>query len=231
VSSELLKKLHPETDSPYVGLELNEHPDDMQGWASTDPVFEEVISKVKPKLLVEVGSWKGASAIHIAKLMKQYCDKDARLICIDTWLGSPEHYLYPDDPTRRPSLRMKNGYPQLYYTFLCNMVRQKVDDVVIPLPQPSINAANILKSLGLRPDFIYIDAAHEYQPVLGDCRAFWPLLSDSGVLIGDDFISHPDVTKAAHDFSREVNAPLVGKYSKFVLSKNKALQPRVALGA
>lgn len=229
MSDELLKRFFPEADSPYVGLALEQHPDDMQGWASSDPVFEEIISKSKPKLLVEVGTWKGASAVHIAKLMKQYCDASARLICIDTWLGSPEHFFNPNDPDRRPSLRMKNGYPQLYYTFLCNMVRQGVDDVVIPLPQPSINGANILKGLGLRPDFIYIDAAHEYGPALEDFRAFWPLLSDSGILVGDDFLSHSDVTKAAYEFSREVKIPLVGKYSKFVLSKNKSLQPKIVL--
>lgn len=227
---ELLRKLHPEADSPYTGLDLSQHPDDLQGWASNDPVFEEVVSKVKPELAIEVGSWKGASAVHITKLMKKYCSPDARLICVDTWLGSPEHYLFPNDPNRRPSLRLKNGYPQLYYTFLCNMVRQKVDDIVIPLPQPSINGANILKQLGLKADLIYVDGAHEYGSVLEDLRAFWPLLSDRGVLIGDDFISHSDVTRAAYDFSKEVGIALVGKYSKFLLSKDRTLQPRIALG-
>ena len=225
--------IYPEAESPYDGLNLNEHPDDIRGWGFNDPVFEEVISKAKPKLVVEVGSWKGASAAHMAKLMKVHCEQGAKLICIDTWLGSPEHFLAPflgEDPDWRGSLRMKNGYPQLYYTFLCNMVRQKVDDVVIPLPQPSINGALILRELGLRPDVVYIDGDHEYGSVLADLRAFWPLLSDDGILIGDDFIGHDNVTQAARDFSREAKVPLVGKYSKFLLSKSKTLQPRITLG-
>jgi hypothetical protein len=230
VADDLLKRIYPEAESPYDGLKLDEHPDDLQGWASYDPLFEEVVSKVKPKLVVEVGTWKGASAAHIAKLMKAHCADGAKIICVDTWLGSPEHFLYPNDPTRRPSLRLKNGYPQLYYTFLCNMVRQQVHDMVIPLPQPSINGAIVIKSLGLRPDVVYIDAGHDYESVISDLRAFWPLLSDRGVLIGDDFISHSGVTRAAYDFAREVKVPLVGKYSKFILSKSGALQPRIALG-
>ena len=201
--------------------------------AHNDPVFEEVISKAKPRLVVEVGSWKGASAAHMAKLMRVHCEPGARIICIDTWLGSPDHFLahaLDQPPDWRLSLRLKNGYPQLYYTFLCNMVRQKVDDMVIPLPQPSLQGAFIIRSLGLRPDVVYIDADHEYDAVLADLRAFWPLLSDDGILIGDDFFSHSTVTQAAYDFSREVNVPLVGKYSKFVLSKSRTLQPRISLG-
>lgn len=230
MSDDLMKRIHPEAEPPYAGLDLSAHPDDIQGWASNDAVFEVVISEVKPRLVVEVGSWKGASAAHMAHLMKKHCAEGAKLICVDTWLGSPEHLMLPDDPTRRPSLRLKHGYPQLYYTFLCNMVRQKVDDMVIPLAQPSVNAAVILTHLGLRPDVIYIDAGHEYESVMQDLRAYWPLLAATGVLIGDDFISHDSVTRAARDFAREVKVPLVGKYSKFVLSKDPARQPRITLG-
>jgi hypothetical protein len=44
--------------SPYEGFDPCLHPDDMQGWGSSDPIFEEVIRAVKPKIVVEVGSWK-----------------------------------------------------------------------------------------------------------------------------------------------------------------------------
>ena len=52
-----------------------------------------------------------------------------------------------------------------------------------------------------------------------DLHAYWPLLSDKGVLMGDDFLSHDGVTRAAHEFAREVRLPIVGHHGKFVISK------------
>ena len=45
---------------------------DLQGWGSTHPVFEHVVSEYRPTSIVEVGSWKGASASHMAGLLRQY---------------------------------------------------------------------------------------------------------------------------------------------------------------
>jgi hypothetical protein len=42
---------------------------DLQGWASTHPIFEKTIETLRPELIVEVGTWKGASAVHMAKLL------------------------------------------------------------------------------------------------------------------------------------------------------------------
>jgi hypothetical protein len=146
----------------------------MQGWGSSDPLFEEIIRAIKPKIIVEVGSWKGASAINMAKIVKSL-GLDCKIICVDTWLGSPEHFL-GQQPSWRASLRLSHGYPQLYFTFLANVVRQGVDDVIIPIAATSESGAVILASKGVRPDMVYIDAAHEYEPALRDLRStgrFW----------------------------------------------------------
>lgn len=58
----------------------------MQGWGSTHPIFAEVINLISPRLILEVGSWKGASVIHMANLLKAQ-NIDGAIICIDTWLG------------------------------------------------------------------------------------------------------------------------------------------------
>src|SRR4029079_15072358 len=64
---------------------------DMQGWGSQSPLFAEVIDKLKPREIVEVVTWKGASAIHMARLAQAH-QPDAVVLCIDTWLGSKEHW-------------------------------------------------------------------------------------------------------------------------------------------
>jgi hypothetical protein len=153
--SQLLGLFH-ET-SPYDAFDPNAHPDDLQGWGSSDPIFGEIIGAIKPKIIVEVGSWKGASAIHMAKIVKSL-GLTCNIICIDTWLGSPEHLLGVD-PTWRTSLRLCHGYPQLYFTFLANVVRQGVQDVIIPLAATSGSAAVILEKKRVRPDMVSVGQA------------------------------------------------------------------------
>lgn len=63
-----MSRLYPD-HNPYKGFKKVEL--DMQGWSSTDPVFEEIIQQLKPRKIVEVGTWKGGSAIHMAELCKK----------------------------------------------------------------------------------------------------------------------------------------------------------------
>ena len=45
-----------------------------------------------------------------------------------------------------------------------------MQDLIIPLPQTSENAAVILSRLGIRAGLIHIDTAHEYEPIMRDIR-------------------------------------------------------------
>lgn len=211
----------------YDGFDPTPWPEDMQGWGSDHPVFRTVIEAVRPRLIVEVGSWKGASAIHMARLADEL-GLDTQILCVDTWLGSPEHFL-GKAPGWRESLQLRSGMPHLYYTFLANVVRSGLSHRIVPLAQTSDNAAVILRELGLRPDLVYIDAAHEEGPAYQDFSAYWPLLGDDGVLLGDDYISWEGVTRAANRFAVDVARPIVGTWGKFVITRSDALQPRIAL--
>ncbi len=207
--------------SPYDGFDPAEHPSDLQGWNSDDPIFREIITLLRPEIIVEVGSWKGASAIHMADIVKEL-GLGTTIICIDTWLGSPEHYLQAHLGVG-DGLRPKHGYPQLYFTFLANVVRAGHAERIIPMPMTSESAAVILAAQGVRPDLVYVDAAHEREPALRDFRAYWDLMAGRGVLIGDDYLGWPGVTAAARRFIKEVALPYYGKYTKFAVSANPAV--------
>src|SRR5205085_1801349 len=114
----------------------------MQGWGSTDLVFQQVIGLLRPAVIVEVGTWKGASAIHMGQVARGF-GLPTQIVCVDTWLGSPEHFLALHEGWRE-SLRIRNGYPQLYFTFLTNVIQHGLTDTIIPLPATSENAAIIL---------------------------------------------------------------------------------------
>ncbi len=215
--------------SPYEGFDPERYPDDLQGWGSDDPIFRDLIAAARPELIVEVGTWKGASALHMAKIADEL-GLPTRIICVDTWLGSPEHFL-AREPAWRESLRMQHGFPQLYFTFLANVVRSGLSDRIVPLPTTSENAAFILREKGLRPDLVYIDAAHEEDAAYRDFRLYWDLLAPNGVLLGDDYVAWEGVTRAADRFAREIQQPIFGKPGKFVISRNPRVRPQISFEA
>jgi predicted O-methyltransferase YrrM len=162
--------------------------DDMQGWTSNSRSFELAIKEVKPKFIIEVGSWKGASAVHMAGLAPE-----AHILCIDTWLGSPE--MVSLNNNLYDHFRRLHGWPQLYFTFISNVIRHVGRERICPLPMPSTVAAPLLRKMGVQADMIYIDGSHEYLDVARDVDDYWPLLRKGGVMLLDDY-GFPGVKKA-----------------------------------
>ena len=58
----LIKQLY--SVDPYSTLEENKYEIDLRGWGSEDQNFSSMIDKFRPSLIIEVGTWKGASAVH-----------------------------------------------------------------------------------------------------------------------------------------------------------------------
>src|SRR5215475_2445265 len=107
--------------------------------------------------MIEVGTWKGASAVKTAELMKHYHIPEPQLICVDTWLGSVENWL---NRNNTKDFCTKWGRPDLYNTFLANVARAGHDDVIVPFPTDSSTAAKFFLRKGMQADAIYIDASH-----------------------------------------------------------------------
>lgn len=180
----LLSYIHraenPYTDFKYVKEDL-----DAQGWGSTHPWFEKLVDKYnrhKTVTAIEVGSWKGGSARHVASLFKKK-SIDGVIICVDTWLA--EEILWNSEMWRS-SLKFKNGRPNVYQTFMANTVEAGLQDYIIPLSMPSLSAARYLKNIQ-KADFIYIDGCHVEGDVYRDLTAYWQLLRVGGTMMVDDY--------------------------------------------
>jgi hypothetical protein len=193
---EIRKKIYGDYD-PYEGLEVIEP--DLQGWASTSPVFEEVISTIRPKTIIEVGTWKGGSAVHMASTCLKYYD-DFEILCIDTFLGSEEHWT---DQKGLLFKNIKNGRPTIYEQFLSNVVHREYQNYITPLPVDSINGHEILTKLNIMADMIYIDAGHDYMSVRIDLGSYADHLRMGGYLIGDDWFHMPIKQAAWHTFGQD----------------------------
>ena len=172
-------------------------PLDITGWNGTSAVFSRLIEETKPEVIIEVGTWKGQSAITIAKACKAL-GLNTKIYCIDTWLGATEFWTFLRNTPER-DLLLKNGYPQIYYQFLSNVVHSEVQDHIVPIPNTSDNGCRILDYHGIKADLIYIDASHEYEDVKRDIIQYQRLLKLNGIMFGDDWSDWKGVREAVDD--------------------------------
>lgn len=195
--SALLKVLGWE--DPWQSFDSQQVPH-LWGWGSSEetaPFLAQLVQWIHPALLIEVGTWLGASAVDLVKAC-QAQRLDSCLLCVDTWLGSLEHWLNPE---YRNHLHLQQGYPHYYPLFLANLYHAQVANQVIPVPLPSTIAARLLQHHQIQADLIYVDGSHEPQDVWLDLQAYWPLLRAGGVLAGDDW-GWPGVADVLEQFCR-----------------------------
>jgi predicted O-methyltransferase YrrM len=200
----------------FAGYELDATRIDQQGWNSTHEFFRNVIAVAKPGLIIELGVWKGMSAIHMAGVMKSL-KLQGQVLAIDTWLGSSNHL---STAGRRAELSPRHGYPTVYETFLANVVKAGHQDMIVPLAMDGASAAIALGRMKVKAQVIHIDASHEYAPCLTDLRAYWPLLADDGILLADDYGTWPSVSRAVCTFAAEVDRPVFASMTKAIIPKS-----------
>lgn len=211
----------------YEGLDTTKHKLDLQGWNSSHPLFNSIIGELKPQYILEIGTWKGGSAVNMITEAKKY-KNDAVLICVDTWLGSSSHWDHDDKNLVElgifNDLAMVNGYPHVYYQFLYNIYHKNLSQSVIPLPQTSNAAYEILckmkNKINIEFDLIYIDAGHDYDSVYADLKHYYNLVRPGGAIMGDDY-NWVSVNKAVSDFVRDTNLIAEDHGCKYLIRKAK----------
>ena len=205
---------------PYKDFPINDWTSDLRGWNEGSPIFEEVIKVLRPAKIIEVGTWKGASALGMAALLKKY-GLTGEVVCVDTFLGSFTHWMHPEDPEL--GMPMKFGRPTLYDQFIANVIHAGHTDVIVPFPTDSLTAAQFLKEKRMVADVIYIDAGHDYDHALADIQAYWDIVRPGGVMFGDDYhLNWIGVVRAVHDFADSIAAVVnVGFKDKWLIQKSR----------
>jgi predicted O-methyltransferase YrrM len=178
------KKYYENFDTSLYGNTLE------PGSMPADGLYEYWIQQSRPSLIIEVGSFLGYSAIKMAKEI-QRLGLDTKIVCVDTWLGSPEHYTMHKGDMKDDRLGYKHGYPTMYYKFISNVILNNVQDIIQPFPFPSSVAFKTLEKIldnhDIKADFIFIDGSHEEHDVALDLYYYYQLLKQGGQLWGDDW--------------------------------------------
>lgn len=178
-----LRTLFPWPDTKPTGSE------EIHGWH-----FPEVQEALLPalegaKIILELGSYHGVST-------RWFCDNsDATVIAVDHWKGSPHQHR---DET------LKGDLPLLYETF-CE-ASWDYRDRIIPVRMQTLDAIDLIHTLGIEPDLVYLDASHE------ETETFWEayLILDrfpNSKLYGDDY-DWPSVRRALQSIQDEVGFPI-----------------------
>lgn len=149
--------------------------------------FEDLILITRPSKIVELGSWKGQSAVGLLTYAKAH-GFQAEILCVDTWLGSLEHWSnrFPNSEFNFESLGLHEGEPSILAEFKSFIAEWKFDSQVSILRCPSKFAENYLSSHWSETDLIYVDADHSTLAVLNDLEICSRSMRH-GVLSGDDF--------------------------------------------
>lgn len=127
------------------------------------------------RLIVELGSWKGRSAVCFAE------HTPGTVICIDHFDGAPNTGVYGE-------LRQPNGREKVRDSFLAATREWMQAGRLFLLEMSTVEGLTYLSGLlKHRPaDLIFIDADHAEQAVRSDIEASLPLLRRGGLLCGHD---------------------------------------------
>lgn len=204
----------------WKNFELNLDLLDLQGWNGTHSSLHLLEKSFDFQIIVDVGVWKGQSTIHLASNLR---DKKINgvVLAVDTFLGCPGHWNPKRDPNGPPLYNRKpGGMPDIYERFLNNVYKRQLHNYIIPIPQTSVAAAQILRANKILPTLVHVDAAHEYEEVYRDTTEYLELLQPGGILIGDDYDpAWPGVIKAADEISAAKSIPLKVDGPKFIMRK------------
>lgn len=201
---DILKELH--FYNPYQSFNPHIYHNHVHGWHGDHGIFYDLLDNLEPKMILEIGSWKGQSAITMGLAAKEL-NLETKIVCVDTWLGSVDfiNSISKDDFDR--DTKCMFGYPTIYYQFLTNVIHHNLEDTIIPFPQTSSIACRWLENKNIMFDLIYIDGSNDYRDVILDLESSWPLLKEDGVIFGDDYNHHIfiDIKKAVNEFVNKYN--------------------------
>ena len=150
----------------------------------------------KPKTILEVGSYEGASACYMIDKMAHL--DNIEIHCIDTWEGGVEHQNGGTAESNMASVESR---------FINNTnfaIGHALNNVSLHIHKGFSDACMAqLLSEGKKGyfDFVYIDGSHQAPDVLCDAVLGFKLLKLGGLLVFDDYLWHEEL-KTGRDILR-----------------------------
>jgi predicted O-methyltransferase YrrM len=161
---------------------------EIDGWCDYRD-FYAAVAKALPDnaRIAEVGSWMGQSVIWLCQRL-QDIGKRVEVHCVDTWRGEQNQPLH--------SVVVDAHGGTIIERFKENIRAAGVDDMITLHVGDSAERAVDFEDGTL--DFVFIDAAHDYDSVVKDMAAWYPKIKPGGIWAGHDY-PHHEVEQAVHE--------------------------------
>ena len=145
------------------------------------PLWSQIINQTKPKKILEIGSYEGASICYLIDTLSLHHDA-FEINAIDTWDGGIEH--------KERKINMKLVEERFKKNTSLAIKKSKKSIELITHKEKSINALSklITSKKSSYFDFIYIDGSHMASDVLSDAILSFELLKINGIMGFDDYL-------------------------------------------
>jgi predicted O-methyltransferase YrrM len=168
---------------------------DGENWFNYEDFYTFAISKMENNSnMIEIGSWLGRSISYfVVESIKNKKIIDCN--CVDIW----EEY----SEIKNNPIFVNDG---AYHKFLENT--SKIKNHINVWRGHSVDVSKNFSDGFF--DFIFIDAAHDYDNVTNDIKAWYPKLKSGGLIGGHDYYYTNEVAMAVNDFFKNKQIQVMG---------------------
>ena len=164
------------------------------GWCNYTETYDMIVDEIADDgKIVEIGSFLGRSTHYLATALVNANKENVKIYCVDTFEGSTEH----------ASLNLPKDFSHIFKENLQYFIGR---NMVIPCQGRSDSKEILDQFKDESIDYIMVDGAHEYEPVMDDIENWWPKLKPTGTVFGDDYLLESvkqAVPHALHKFGIE----------------------------
>jgi len=156
------------------------------------------IKEHNPKIIVELGSWLGATTSFMAFFMPD----NSKLYAVDCFDSETDICVENIEKVNQQNIP---HISILYHQFLSNIKHYNLCHKIIPIKKNTLEAARLLD---IQADLIYINTSNDEELIYQNIMHWFPKLKKNGIICGDNWkwldVVQQGIIRAARDLGKKI---------------------------